>query len=176
VSVLFLSKIFGKTYFTEQIEAILKDKHFKYTIDLGCGVGRWGSIIRPHTEYLVGVDIDPKRLRLAKETGYYDEVIEQDIRYYSIPLDADSVIMIEVIEHLTRDEGFDLLDKLYLVPFVLITTPIAFHQPIMPNHHQSLWTREDFEAYGFKTFIVSQGIIDIWFLGNLVAYRDFLRK
>lgn len=162
-------------FFTEEVGTILRNKHFKYTVDLGCGVGRWASIIKAHTDYLIGVDIDPHRVILAKDTGFYNETIAEDVRYYKIPIQTDSLIMIEVIEHLKKDDGFDILEKTQLIPFMLITTPVTFQQPLKPFSpigHKSLWAKEDFEAFGFKTRMALQYPLEVG--GHLIAYRDLL--
>jgi SAM-dependent methyltransferase len=44
------------------------------TLDLGCGEGRTGAVLRSRGHRLTGVDVAPSLAALASETGAYDEV------------------------------------------------------------------------------------------------------
>lgn len=43
-------------------------------LDLGCGTGLVGALLRPHVERLVGVDLSDAMLAVARERGVYDEL------------------------------------------------------------------------------------------------------
>jgi len=51
----------------------------EHTLDLGCGTGLTGKVLREFTTHLTGVDISAKMLRLAEEKHEYDRLIEQEI-------------------------------------------------------------------------------------------------
>lgn len=48
------------------------------TLDIGCGEGRVGVMLRELGHRLIGVDSSPTLARLAAETGAYDEVVVAD--------------------------------------------------------------------------------------------------
>lgn len=48
-------------------------------VDLGCGTGLCGPLIRQHVVTLVGVDLSPGMLRLAHERGGYDHLVEAEL-------------------------------------------------------------------------------------------------
>lgn len=48
-------------------------------LDLGCGTGLCGSILRPFAKYLLGVDISEKMLQIARSQNIYDKLIASDI-------------------------------------------------------------------------------------------------
>jgi len=48
-------------------------------LDLGCGTGLSGESLRPFAKHLVGVDLSPKMLRVAKAKNIYDELIAENI-------------------------------------------------------------------------------------------------
>src|SRR4051812_13861128 len=48
------------------------------TLDLGCGEGRAGAVLRARGHRLTGVDVAPTMVRFARETGAYHEVVEAD--------------------------------------------------------------------------------------------------
>jgi predicted TPR repeat methyltransferase len=49
-------------------------------LDLGCGSGRVGPLVKPFAERLVGSDLSPRILEKAHETGAYDELYVEDLR------------------------------------------------------------------------------------------------
>ena len=52
----------------------------KWTIiDLGCGTGLCGQVVKSYAKTLIGVDISPKMLSIAKEKNIYDELRCLDI-------------------------------------------------------------------------------------------------
>ena len=51
-------------------------------LDLGCGTGLCGSMLRPLARTLVGVDLSPKMLAKARERGGYDELVCADVAAY----------------------------------------------------------------------------------------------
>ncbi|GAB4561063.1 MAG: tetratricopeptide repeat protein [Haliangiales bacterium] len=51
-------------------------------IDLGCGTGLLGRAVSGYVEHLVGVDLSPRMIELARASGVYGELIEGDIIDY----------------------------------------------------------------------------------------------
>lgn len=49
------------------------------TLDLGCGTGLTGIVLREVSQHLTGVDIAAKMLAQAKEKGIYHELIEAEL-------------------------------------------------------------------------------------------------
>jgi predicted TPR repeat methyltransferase len=50
------------------------DRRFAYAIDLGCGTGLAGRALRSRCQRLVGVDLSPKMIAQAEQSGQYDEL------------------------------------------------------------------------------------------------------
>lgn len=48
-------------------------------LDMGCGTGLCGRILKPLSRRLVGVDLAPKMLERAQQLGIYDELVEMDL-------------------------------------------------------------------------------------------------
>ncbi len=66
----------------QQIGRLLHRIHcntVKNAIDLGCGTGLCGAVLRELSEHLTGVDIAAKMLAEAKNKGIYDELIEVEL-------------------------------------------------------------------------------------------------
>ena len=48
-------------------------------LDIGCGTGLMGKLLKPYASKIVGVDLSKEMLSKAKLTGTYDELIADDI-------------------------------------------------------------------------------------------------
>ena len=51
----------------------------RQVVDLGCGTGLCAPLLRPLAEHLVGVDLSPRMLDMARERGLYDELQCADV-------------------------------------------------------------------------------------------------
>ncbi len=51
-------------------------------LDAGCGTGLCGSVLRPYSQRLIGVDISRKMLDVAEGHKLYDELIEEELGAY----------------------------------------------------------------------------------------------
>ncbi|HTM44691.1 MAG TPA: tetratricopeptide repeat protein [Polyangiaceae bacterium] len=51
-------------------------------LDAGCGTGLCAPLLRPLASRLIGVDLSPKMLQLARERGGHDELVEQELTSY----------------------------------------------------------------------------------------------
>ena len=54
-------------------------KHADHAIDLGCGTGLCGKLLRPMTTRLVGVDLSPRMIGQAREREVYDELFVDEL-------------------------------------------------------------------------------------------------
>ncbi|MCH9756313.1 MAG: tetratricopeptide repeat protein [Gammaproteobacteria bacterium] len=53
--------------------------HVKRTLDIGCGTGLSGIVLRELSLHLTGVDLSPKMLAEAEQKAIYDELFEADL-------------------------------------------------------------------------------------------------
>jgi predicted TPR repeat methyltransferase len=51
-------------------------------LDAGCGTGICGPLLRPHCKHLVGVDLSPKMLELARARHCYDELTAAELTVF----------------------------------------------------------------------------------------------
>ena len=143
--------------------AVQKDKMLRKLIgknigsllDVGCGIGKY-KVFAKH--YSVGIDIFENSLEMSKRNGYYYELILGDVRNLDFANKSfDGVICTDVIEHISKEDGYKLLDKMESISrkIIVITTPwgsdlIKRHNPNPYNDHHSGWMPEEFEARGYK--------------------------
>jgi predicted TPR repeat methyltransferase len=71
-------------------------------LDLGCGTGLCGPMLKAGASSLVGVDLSPRMLDRARERGLYDELVCADITEYLSPIEArfDLVVSADVFVYL----------------------------------------------------------------------------
>lgn len=75
----------------------LKCSNLNHSIDLGCGTGLCGVVLRELSKHVTGVDISAKMLAQAKHKGIYDKLVEaelitflqQDNQSYQLAVAAD---------------------------------------------------------------------------------------
>ncbi len=60
-------------------EALSDGFHFTNAIDLGCGTGLFGTVIRNRVDHLTGVDLSPKMIELAGSRNCYDTLIAGEL-------------------------------------------------------------------------------------------------
>ena len=137
-------------------------------LDVGCGYGYWAFILRIwcHPEpYIVGVDIYEPPIRKMKKMGLYDELFNIDILHYDSDKIFDIVIMGEIIEHLEKEDGYTLLEKMESMcrGKLIITTPNGYVPAgvgkdfVNPSAiHLSGWTEKNFQDLGYSTTLYSK--------------------
>jgi SAM-dependent methyltransferase len=124
-------------------------------LDLGSGKN---SVIQlcPATRK-VGVELFEPYIKESREKGIHDEYIKEDVMKVDFPPKSfDAVIMVDVLEHLTAEEGSELIKKMetWARKKIVIFTPNGFvHQhEFDENHlqeHKSGWTAGDLKGLGF---------------------------
>ena len=103
----------------------------KIVLDLGCGRGIWGYLMRSErmgdNAYLIGIDLYKPYLQFCKKYQVYDNILIADVRFLPFKdKSVDVVLAIEIIEHLEKDEGYKFIDNSGVRYFF---TPISFVFP-----------------------------------------------
>jgi hypothetical protein len=121
-------------------------------MDVGAGHGKGGLLLREYLEPIARLDAieaEPRYLasfpwlRAIYDTVYEIDAMDADYAPY------DTVLMIDVLEHLTHEQGEQLLRR--IPGRVIICTPIVYFQN--PEHteyptedHRSVWTADEIAA------------------------------
>jgi 2-polyprenyl-3-methyl-5-hydroxy-6-metoxy-1,4-benzoquinol methylase len=142
-------------------------------LDIGIGCGKWGFIAREYadTEFLCnlnpvsrlqldGIEIFPAYIGSIQKMLYNNIYIgNASLVINEISTTYDLIIMGDVIEHFTKDDGISLLNKIKKKSKKsLIITPNywieqgSVHGNIYETH-LSLWTKKDLEAFGKVTSV-----------------------
>lgn len=148
----------------DHLAALIREGDCRTVLDLGCGaVPRWQRF-RPEVR-IVGIETYLPAIEQARAAGTHDHLIHGDLLSASIPdllgpLGAggfDLVVMLDVIEHLPKARGLELLAQCEQLArrYVAIHTPNGFvpQDDVEGNPHQrhlSGWTIADFAARGYS--------------------------
>jgi len=130
-------------------KSVLKKIDGFIILDCGCGIGRWGHLLRKNHE-LVGVDVMKDYLHQAKKCNCYAALIQCDLAHFPFKESFyfDTALAVEVIEHLSKSDGISFLLQLgHIAKKVVLTTPKSFEQVYFgechPETHVSFWTRDE---------------------------------
>ena len=135
----------------------------KSVLDVGCGRGMTGCLVRIYREptRLVAVDAFKPYLDFVEKLGVYDSVLQLDVSKSRLPFEDkefDVVLCLEVVEHLKKEEGLRLLSELERVgKRVIISTPgLFFNQPMFDGNvnqaHLSYYPVKEFENRGYRVY------------------------
>ncbi len=61
------------------LKPLLQGRENLFVVDLGCGTGLSGAIVKPHAGRLVGVDLSGAMLEEARKRGIHDELVREEI-------------------------------------------------------------------------------------------------
>lgn len=133
------------------------DRSAQSCLDVGCGRGAFKFI---QSFYSVGCDISLSSLIKAREKGYYDDLVRCDVRHLPFkPKSFDTVICVEVVEHLNKSEGLELLRQMEEIASrqVIIMTPWGYfsmkerEDDAYLTHHSG-WLPQEFGEMGYKVY------------------------
>lgn len=127
-------------------------------LDLGCGTGLCGDIIKPYAKTLIGVDLSEKMLALAAAKKCYDQLIAQDItsflsdknQQYDVILAGDVLVYVGELENIFSQS----YQALRLKGFFIFNAEINDEQDFRLNqsgrfsHHKN-YIEKLAEKYGF---------------------------
>jgi hypothetical protein len=144
----------------------------------GCGIRNWLDLgIKPFKTKLVGVEIFDKYKNPA--WGLYDKVISGDILKIVEEIENfDLILMTDVIEHFSKQEGVKLIHKLKekCNKAVIVVTPNVWieqgeYMGNIHETHKSLWTVSDFVVNGYG--IVQAGLDQY---GHNMIVADYVKR
>jgi SAM-dependent methyltransferase len=130
-------------------------------LDLGCGYN--SPLQYCDIAFSVGVELFDPYLEESRKKAIHNEYIRADIREIDFkPKSFDVVLAIEVLEHLAKDEGHELIQKmeLWARKKIILTTPNCYlHQDTYDDNplqrHLSGWSADELKKMGFKVYGVN---------------------
>lgn len=171
---------YSSSIFDESIEKILRLLKPDTFLDLGAGAGKYGELIKKNNPSIktIAVEIEKDYIKKFKLSSVYDEVWNisaTDLikpKYYDAVFD---VIMIgDVIEHLRKSDGIDLLNFLiYRCRWIILQFPHKYLQNSVDGYHSeahiSVWAENDFGSFERTKLYGKEG-------QRLIVLRGYLEK
>ena len=140
----------GKSWTHDRVAALTANGPVS-VLDIGPGVGTYAKLLRDlPISRIVGLEAWEPYVATYRLAEYYDEIVIGDARTTELPA-ADVVILGDVVEHMTRDEGIALWQRCAQAArrAVYLSIPIV-HYPqheIEGNpyevHVEEDWSHED---------------------------------
>lgn len=135
------------------------NKRSKTVLDVGCGQGIPMKSLNMHYKFkkTVGVDLFDEYLKQCKKEHIHTDYVKKDVRKISYKQKSfDTVMCLQVVEHLTKKDAWKLVEKMEKIAKrqIIIATPIGHldHDEVDHNHlqlHKSFFYPEEFEKKGY---------------------------
>lgn len=149
--------------FDQKIEKILKKISPKEFFDIGAGAGKYGVMTKRIYPFINTTAIEIEKDYIAKFdlNKIYSEVWNISaldlMKEKFIDKSFDVVMMGDVIEHLKKSEGVDLLNFLvYRTRWIIIEFPYHYLQNSVDGYyseaHMSVWDKSDFSLFESKFY------------------------
>lgn len=129
-------------------------------LDVGCGADSPLRHLRRRPARLVGVDGHRPSLEASRRRGIHDEYFEisvLEIDRHFVAGSFDCVVALDLIEHLPKAEGLELIHKMATVSAgrVVLFTPNGFlpqgeYGDNPYQRHRSGWTVDEIRQLGFE--------------------------
>lgn len=170
---------YSSTVFDKSVEKLINKIKPNLFFDVGPGAGKYGEMVKnnlPQTK-TIGIEIEKDYIKKFKLNKIYDDVWNQSVvdlirpKYYD--REFGCVMLGDVLEHLRKSEGIDLVNfLLYRSHWIIIQFPHKYLQNSVEGYsseaHISMWSENDFDGMecskifelGDQRLVVVKGYID----------------
>ncbi|MGH7203445.1 MAG: class I SAM-dependent methyltransferase [Candidatus Levyibacteriota bacterium] len=151
-SIRFFNQVFHTILYC--LEDELKD--CESVLDIGCGPSSPIKLFK-NIKYSIGVETYKPYIQQAKAQKIHNKYYNKNILDLDFPKDSfDAVILVEVMEHMSKSDGKKILKKAekWAKKKIILTTPNGFFPMGEIDHnkdqmHISGWTTQEFKQLGY---------------------------
>jgi hypothetical protein len=114
-------------------------------LDVGCGGGTYGQVLRPLFPRSLIVGVEAYENNRNPLWACYNNVTVEDVRGLGTIFEFELVLLVDVLEHMPKEDGIKLLDN--ICGTKIVCTPRHWPQSADENpytEHVSEWTEADF--------------------------------
>ncbi|MEL6555617.1 MAG: methyltransferase [Cyanobacteria bacterium J06621_11] len=116
---IWLNQLQSATHYNQWTFSHIQPHLQGHTLEVGCGSGTFTTLIAPHCTQLLAVDLNPTYTQQTKarlKSYKHVKVITTDATTMECSASFDTIVMLDVLEHIEND--IDILKKLkqYLTP------------------------------------------------------------
>lgn len=139
-----------------------EDLSGKTIVDLGCGKGIYAYLIRATKDSkkvkLIGLDRNERNIEFVNKFKVYNTAVVSKLpKMNLVPKSVDYILCSEVLEHLSKRDGLQLLNKIDQIckEMAIVTTPNVLFKPVGDedfDKHVSLWSVKEFKERGFNVY------------------------
>jgi SAM-dependent methyltransferase len=137
------------------------NKNVRTILDVGCGTGEPMIYINRKQKYVTtGLDVFPEYINICKKKQSHDNYIVGDALTAKIERHFDLVLCSRVLEHFTREQGIELINKMENIANVqvIIVTPVGdFKQSEFDGNkyqeHKYIWSDLELQRMGYRTYL-----------------------
>lgn len=95
-------------------------------LDVGAGEGKWGKLLRGKVERIDGIEVWKPYIGRYQLHKLYDSLYNVDLREFTFDKKYTTVILGDVLEHLSKDQAISFIDKLKAnVERIFLTIPVT---------------------------------------------------
>lgn len=154
---LYHSPLLGRFFHTLNYCLQKELKDCESVLDLGCGPSSPIQYCK-NIKYSIGVEVFLPYLEVSKKQKIHTIYLNKNINDIDFPNDSfDAVVMIEILEHLSEEEGLIIVKKAekWALKKVIITSPNGFIPQIgLDNNpfqrHVSGWNYKTMKKLGYR--------------------------
>lgn len=148
---------YSSSIFDEQIRNLLLLWSYERYLDVGCGAGKYGRMIRAlfPDSHITGIEVDEEYIEMFTLRQTYDVLVHGPVQSSlsgQQSLTFDLVTFGDVLEHLPKSEGIDALHfYAYRCKRMIVVYPSKYIQydvnGKLHESHRSIWGAQDFSHF-----------------------------
>ncbi len=149
---------YSSPIFDDKVKEVLNFLQLGNLLDIGAGAGKYGELVKNLNIGIktVALEMEKDYIEKFKLKNIYDEVWNISANELMKPNyyenNFDIILMGDVIEHMKKSEGIDLINFLiYRSKWIIIKFPHKYLQNSVEGYnseaHLSVWSEKDFESF-----------------------------
>jgi len=156
---------YSKRHFDDAVESLVQLLQPRTVLDIGAGAGKYATLIRRAypAAVITAIEMDREYIERFKLAEKYDAVraIDAEQLLTEVDTDYDLVIFGDVIEHLRKSTGLDLLNFfIYRCKKMLVLFPLRDRQGAVGGKRQeahiSVWGQGDFRDFEHRYDVINR--------------------